>query len=325
MAGSSGGRGGTPRGGFLADLLSTLSQAAVLNSQAQRSMVDVGAERAAQWLNENQDSIDSWMDPLNNISRVLGSAISGQNPFRWGEGGVSGPMVGEALVNRGVDPTVAALAEFLVPDPTGAKRVTDLIPLVGMLPLLRAFRNDPGAFERILLADELGSPAQVVNEAAGGVRAMDIPRNITGAPADMTRDALRQMAFENPDVARRWLSALGFDELGVDNMMRYITRGEDRAAAAILNRTYAQQPDLGQAMADELTRMFLGEQSPPMERRVDSRAYEMTKEQKLADQARAWVRPEDMQPPAPQRSPRWDRPAEVEARMKKVLRLLGLD
>jgi len=97
---------------------------------------------AAKWLEENQDTVNSWLDPLNSVSRVIGSTISGENPFRWGEGGIHGPLVSEALRDKGVNPWVAAGAEFLVPDGMGAGKLTDLIPLLAMgLPAFRGIRD----------------------------------------------------------------------------------------------------------------------------------------------------------------------------------------
>lgn len=99
-------------------------------------------QQLAQLLEENQHSIQSWTQPFEGPSRAIGSLIAGRNPFQGGR--IEGPTVSEALTDRGVHPAVAMGAEFLVPDPTGASRAADLIPLLGLL------MNVPKGLQRAL-------------------------------------------------------------------------------------------------------------------------------------------------------------------------------
>lgn len=156
--GSSGGRDTSP--GLLQSLLGALAAPQLAQSQASDVFGSGLLEEALNAYAENADSIEPWLEPFNNISRVFGSAVSGQNPFQ--DGGITGPMLSEALMARGVNPLLANAAEFLVPDPTGAHKVTDLIPLLGMIPFLRSLSKNPEAAARLTSALESGHAVQNV-------------------------------------------------------------------------------------------------------------------------------------------------------------------
>ena len=74
----------------------------------------------------------SWMAPFEGPSRAVGGVIEGRNPLEAAAFG--GPITAEVLIERGVDPRLAlALEVAFVPDPTGASRALDLLPLMGVL------------------------------------------------------------------------------------------------------------------------------------------------------------------------------------------------
>lgn len=110
-----------------------------------------------QAMEENTDAVESWTRPIDGISRLIGSAVAGQNPFV--DGHLEGPLLSEALLERGVNPALANLAEFLVPDPTGAKRIRDLMPLLGFVPFMRTLRERPNLAGRVVTA--IDSPGGV--------------------------------------------------------------------------------------------------------------------------------------------------------------------
>ena len=168
----------------------------------------------------------SWMQPLEGPSRAVGALIQGGNlrdmfeaagsqEFTMDEDGRmrnAAPLVSEALIERGVNPILAGMAEFLVPDPTGARKVGDLIPLFALigpagLRAMRQFGGDIGFM-----------PAHILVEAAGNP-----PRR---SPAQQT-------------LFRRTLSAAGGIEEPVmvvydPNTMRWkVGEGNHRALAAL--------------------------------------------------------------------------------------------
>lgn len=97
-----------------------------------------------QAMEENPEAVQSWMDPLEGPSRALGAAVAGQNPFV--DGRIEGPLISEALSERGVHPLLAMAAEFFVPDPLGATRALDIIPMLGVIAGFRGLRSlVPGA------------------------------------------------------------------------------------------------------------------------------------------------------------------------------------
>lgn len=110
------------------------------------------------------DRANSWLYPVSDpVSRAIGAAIAGQNPFDVGRGGYFGdprPVVSEALQARGAPTPLALLAELLTPDPFGAKKVKDLIPLLSVLLPMGLLRR-MGQSTRVL--DEAGLPRRVLH------------------------------------------------------------------------------------------------------------------------------------------------------------------
>lgn len=121
------------------------SQALLLNMvpQQEQNYAQRAAENVAEWWAD--PAVQAWAAPfIDNPSRLIGAAISGENPFADRSAATySTPLVSEALAERGVNPVLASLAELLVPDPTGAGKVGDLVPLLGALPFLRSLRRQP--------------------------------------------------------------------------------------------------------------------------------------------------------------------------------------
>lgn len=136
-------------GQFLSKVWDTSNQAQALTEQAQYAAPFDLAEQAARLYDENQYAIDSWTDPLDGVSKLLGSLVSLENPISWGEGGMDGPTFSEALMNRGVPEGLAMFAELFVPDPTGAGKLDEMIPLLGFVPFLRSLRSNPQAMARL--------------------------------------------------------------------------------------------------------------------------------------------------------------------------------
>lgn len=143
-------------GQFLSKVWDTSNQAQALTEQAQYAAPFDLAEQAARLYDENQYAIDSWADPFDGVSKLLGSLVSLENPISWGEGGMDGPTFSEALINRGVPEGLAMMAEFLVPDPTGAGKLDEMIPLLGFVPFLRSLRSNPDVAARI--SAKVGKP-----------------------------------------------------------------------------------------------------------------------------------------------------------------------
>ena len=71
------------------------------------------------------------MAPFEGPSRAVGGVIEGRNPLEAAAFG--GPLVSDALRERGAPEWLAVGSEFLVPDPTGASRAGDMVPLAGLL------------------------------------------------------------------------------------------------------------------------------------------------------------------------------------------------
>jgi hypothetical protein len=114
---------------------------------SRRGMVVSPDERMMQLLDWLQSSeVQSWLGPLEGVSRGVGAMIEGGGLFDALEAARSqefdatsegtqrtASLTSEALIERGVHPILAAGAEFLVPDPMGATRLLDLLPLLSLL------------------------------------------------------------------------------------------------------------------------------------------------------------------------------------------------
>lgn len=80
-------------------------------------------------LEDIERTLGSWLGPLEGPSRALGGLISGKNPLDT----LNNPLLMDALVEKGVPPWLAMTADILlVPDPTGARKATQLIPILGL-------------------------------------------------------------------------------------------------------------------------------------------------------------------------------------------------
>ncbi len=141
----------------------------------------------------SRPSTMSWLSPIEGPTRAVGAAVQGgglremldaaaSTDWQMDEEGRyrnTAPMVSEALIERGVHPILAMMAEFLVPDPTGAKKVTDLIPMFALL--------GPAGI-RMLSASTSGGkqlgfmPASILQEAAG-----NLPRRSAAQQTDFFR------------------------------------------------------------------------------------------------------------------------------------------
>ncbi len=122
-------------GRSLWDSLTRYGQQQQANAEATTGFVFDQAEKGLQWMEENPSTVESWLGPLENTSKVIGSAIEGQSPFVWGEGGIrpDAPTFAQALEAKGVPPGWALAADMLLtPDPVGAGRLADLVPLMGL-------------------------------------------------------------------------------------------------------------------------------------------------------------------------------------------------
>jgi len=116
-------------------------------------------------LEAQMQSLESWLEPLDNVSRLIGAIATGQNPLRvWNDRlppEERPPTISDVLRDRGVPPWLALLPEFFVPDGLGpfdeALRGVRYIPemLEGLqysamaLPASRLFRNRPDILEAL--------------------------------------------------------------------------------------------------------------------------------------------------------------------------------
>lgn len=143
----------------LAALAQRLEQPMQLQQQAaadQTAMGHLVADDIAQWWAD--PAVQAWAAPfIDNPSRLIGALIAGQNPLAGDRSTavIDGPTVAEALMNRGVHPALAMGAEFLVPDPTGAGKLGDLVPLLSLLP------GVPIALQRLLAREFRGTPTDL--------------------------------------------------------------------------------------------------------------------------------------------------------------------
>lgn len=144
-----------PLGQALQGYLGMLGQQQVQQAQASQDLAFTGLDELMNLLAEYENEIASWVAPLEGTSRALGAAVQGESPFRWGEGGIHGPMLSEALREAGAPEWASLLSEFLVPDPFGAGKVTDLVPLFAALPFLRSVRNSPETMARVVQRIEM--------------------------------------------------------------------------------------------------------------------------------------------------------------------------
>src|SRR5690606_20013181 len=110
-------------------------------------------------------SLESWLGPLDNVSRLLGAIATGQNPPRARDDRPPPeerpPTVSDVLRDRGVPPWLALLPELFLPDGLGpldeALRGARHVPevLEGLqysamaLPASRLFRNRPDILEAL--------------------------------------------------------------------------------------------------------------------------------------------------------------------------------
>src|SRR5690606_1568641 len=90
-------------------------------------------------LDETLRSLQTWVDPLDNPSRVMGAAITGQNPLDVSDSTLAEeerpPTLGRALVDLGAPEWLGMASELLVvPDPTFAGRLRDLFLMAGIVP-----------------------------------------------------------------------------------------------------------------------------------------------------------------------------------------------
>jgi len=123
-----------------------------------------------------EQRVGSWTEPFDQPSRLLGSAVSNvagvlgveggevESPFV--EGRVEGPLLSESLRELGAPEWAAMASEFLVPDPVGAGKATDLVPLLGMsIPFLRSARRVKPGFDDYLKTLEADGSDFTLNEA----------------------------------------------------------------------------------------------------------------------------------------------------------------
>lgn len=168
----------------LSALLSSLEQRLqgpmALQQQAaadQTAMAQAAGQSVAEWWAD--PAVQAWAAPfIDNPSRLIGGLIAGQNPLAGDRSAATldAPTVSEALLARGAHPALAGAAELLVPDPTGAGKVSDLLPLLGLL------INVPKGLQRALaqgidpsLLDGYGMPRQLAH-GAKGVEPYTVPR-----------------------------------------------------------------------------------------------------------------------------------------------------
>lgn len=149
-------------------------------------------------LEAQMQSLESWLGPLDNVSRLLGAIATGQNPLRVWDDRLPPeerpPTVSDALGDRGVPPWLALLPELFLPDGLGpfdeALRGARHVPevLEGLqysamaLPASRLFRNRPDVLEALArppegqgaeamlrgLVTELGAQRTSMRGANGG-------------------------------------------------------------------------------------------------------------------------------------------------------------
>lgn len=132
--------------------------------------------QGAQWLDDNSLSIESWLGPTSNSSRMAGSLVAG-HPQREG-----GPLLSEALEDRGVPAPLALLAELFIPDGTG-KLGHMVQPMLGLIPgALIGLQRRLGRHLDPNLLDELGTPLVSFHGTGDGrfVRNIDTALNAEG-------------------------------------------------------------------------------------------------------------------------------------------------
>jgi hypothetical protein len=134
------------------------------------------------WLLEMVDRLgsqefQSWMRPLEGPSRAMAGVVRGENPLARAAYGDE--LFGEALVDQYDLPEWAGMAaEFVVPDPTGARKATDLLPLLSFV--------SPRIMNRIgrgQLADDAVEAIRARGESLGGRDAFE--RALTEGPQNL--------------------------------------------------------------------------------------------------------------------------------------------
>lgn len=113
--------------------------------------------------------VQSWTDPSDNVSRVLGAAVTNVGGAVRGDyesvvnpladsgrpGALNAPTLSDALRAEGVPEGLALASEFVVPDPLGAGRAADLIPVVGAFGVgFKGFGRLAGDLPEGMLVDE---------------------------------------------------------------------------------------------------------------------------------------------------------------------------
>lgn len=125
-------------------------------------------------LEDQMRSLESWLGPLDNVSRLLGAIATGQNPLQVWDDRLPPeerpPTISDALRDRGVPPWLALLPELFVPDGLGpldevlkgARHIPEMLEGLQYsamaLPASRLFRNRPDILEALARPPEGQGP-----------------------------------------------------------------------------------------------------------------------------------------------------------------------
>jgi hypothetical protein len=150
-----------------------------------------------EWLLELVDRLSSqefqsWMEPFEGVSQAIGGAIRGENPLA-AAARIGGPTTSDALTEKGAPDWLALLSEFLVPDPFGASKVADLIPLLGFVSPRIMARLGRGE-----IAESAIDAVRSRGDSMGGSNAFE--KALTESEQDLFKGKLIPGGTEGPDV-----------------------------------------------------------------------------------------------------------------------------
>lgn len=176
----------------------------------------------------------TWLEPLDGVSKALGGVVSGQNPFENGTYRQDAPTFSEALIERGVNPGLAlAMDIVLTPDPMGVGKITDLVPLMsaamfGLGGLKGLMRNSLSIDELTAFSRNLGDVVAQHPEI-GPQELRNISADYRDRAGMLMRGELQVPAGQDPMAA---LSELHSASLRAEDMASGMEYGASRPLAS---------------------------------------------------------------------------------------------